>query len=280
MTTANIFFENKAQLQDGGAGFFNTAGVWLVKVNGTTVSSTASLTDIFAILESDHGIVYASSHLWNIGLVDVELYIEYTGPYTIGIPTLSGPPIFISQRETGATAPIAKAVTLLIGRGYKVDLTTYPPAMTLFEHTNISAKRYYDESPAIIMEGNRYILNVNGVEYKDNRDNTVTDWSGEETRGSLKDIFDQNPDLNNLLRLNSTYNVFNLSSYTSIENISSEPLEIKYYVDEVASTRVIKAVGDIKIAYTIEQSILLVKQRIPGIYQYIRKYQKTVFSVV
>ena len=244
MVTNNTLFQNRALLQDG-SNLFDMEGVWLVKVNGEFISNTTSLNDILMSLEDDYGVKYESQHLWNIGTENVEVYVEYTGQYSSGIPTLSGPPIFISHRGDGNPSPVAKAVTLLIGCSSSVQLTTYPPHLQLYEHSYISPKRWDDPTPGVIMEGNRYILNVNGIEYKDNRDNIVTYWTGEETRGSLEDIFDQNPDLNTLLSLNYTYNDFNLNTYATISNISEEVLEIKYYLDIENSTRPIQAAGDI-----------------------------------
>ena len=239
------FFENKVYISDS-TGKVTEPNVWIVKVNGVLIQSSDSLVDILSNLLDVYQLKYISSNLWNLGTSEVEVYIEYTGEYTEGIPTLSGPPILITHREGGSPSPIGKAVTLKIGCSNSVQLSTYPPSMKLFEHDRISPKRYYDPNPAVIMEGNRYILKVNGVEYKDNRDNTITYWTGEESRGSLKDIFEQNPELNDILTLNYTYNAFNLSDETTLKNISDEPLEIKYYVDEVNSTRVIKAAGDVE----------------------------------
>lgn len=244
VVTNKVFFKNEAQLIDN-AGFFNTANVWLVKVNNILISNTASLSDILLSLEDEYGIKFISQKLWNISTADVEIYIEYTGSYVSGIPALTGPTIFTSHRDNGSVAPIAKAVTLLIGCSSSVQLTTYPPYMTAYEHAQLSPKRWDESIPAVAIEGNRYILNVNGIEYKDNRDNTVTPWTGDETRGSLEDIFSQNSYLSTILSLNYAYNDFDLNAYSAITNISEEVLEIKYYLDLENSTRPIQAAGDI-----------------------------------
>lgn len=245
MVTNSTLFQNRALLQDN-SNLFDVEGIWLVKVNGILISNTASLNDILMSLEEDYGVKYVSQHLWNIGTENVEVYVEYTGPYSNGIPTLSGSPIFISHRDNGNSSPIAKAVTLLIGCSSSVQLSTYPPHMKLYQHDYISPKRYDDTAPAVVMEGNRYILNVNGIEYKDVRDNTVTYWTGEETRGSLKDIFDQNPDLSSLISLDYTYNDFNLNERTTVTNITEEVLKIKFYLDLENSTRPIRAAGNVE----------------------------------
>ena len=239
------YYSNNAQLIDGQS-YFDVENVWLVKVNGELIANTGSLKDILTSLTDSHGLVYESQNLWNIGTEVAEVYIEYTGPYDIGIPTLSGPPIFISKRDDGQTSPIAKAVTLEIGFANKVDLTVYPPEMHIAENSYISPKRFNDPSPALVMEGNRYILNVNGTEYKDVRDNTVTYWTGEETRGSLKDIVEQNPELSDLVQLEYSYNDFELNKESTLINISEEILDIKFYLDLENSTRPIQAAGSIE----------------------------------
>lgn len=245
MVTNNTLFQNRALLQDN-SNLFDVEGIWLVKVNGILISNTASLNDILMSLEEDYGVKYVSQHLWNIGTENVEVYVEYTGPYSNGIPTLSGPPIFISHRDNGNSSPVAKAVTLLIGCSSSVQLTTYPPCMVIYEYERLSPKRSDDPMPAVIMEGNRYILNINGTEYKDNRDNIVTYWTGNETRGSLEDIFNQNPDLSSLISLNYTYNDFNLNKYATVTNITEEVLKIKFYLDLENSTRPIRAAGNVE----------------------------------
>ena len=240
-----IFFENRAYLSDS-TGKVTEPNVWIVKVNGVLIQSSDSLIDILSNLPDNYQLKYNSSNLWNLGTSEIEVYIEYTGEYTEGIPTLSGPPILITHRETGSTSPVGKAVTLRLGCSSNVQLSTYPVGMTIEYNDLLSPQRYNDPNKQVVAEGNRYILNVNGVEYRDTRDNTITHWAGQERRGSLENIIDQNPILKTLVSLSYSYNAFELNDYTTLKNISNQPLNIKYYVDEVNSTRVIKAAGDIE----------------------------------
>ena len=73
--------------------------------------------------------------------------------------------------------------------------------------------------------GNRYVIEVNGVKYRDTR--TVYDLSA--PTASLSAVVELNPELALLLKCDSG------GDYNRFENLSGIPLHIKIYLDEEAA---------------------------------------------